>query len=74
MPPAHLGLTPSFAGLVHIFAPSQQDYQAAEARILGLAGESVKVRTGSGGIHLLRLLGVGWAGTLFGYHSVAAHC
>ncbi len=36
------------AGLVHIFAPSQQDYQAAEARILGLAGESVKVRTDRG--------------------------
>lgn len=36
-------LHPSLAGVVNIFGPNQEEYQAAEARILGLAGESVKV-------------------------------
>lgn len=33
-------------GVIHIFAATRQDYEGAEAKILGLAGESVRVRTG----------------------------
>lgn len=32
------------AGVINVFAPSQNGYQAAEARILDLTGESVKAR------------------------------
>ena len=41
--PLPVTLHPSLAGVVNIFGPNQEEYHAAEARILGLAGESVKV-------------------------------
>lgn len=51
--PLHLPHSPTplppCTGLIHIFAPNRAGYQAAEARILGLAGESVKVRAGARG-------------------------